>query len=433
MQTTRLAVNNLHLKNGHVVDPANNINGVRDLWIQGSRFIEKDEVKEGSNLEVIDLTGRMILPGFVDLRCHPRNVTGGSTENICSISKTAAQGGYTSILGMPNISPFIDNPGDARYATECAERDAVVKFHLAGALTEKSEGNKLSPIGSLKESGIIAVTDCPYSTQNNEIFVKGVEYAAMFNLPVIDFPRELSLSKYGTAHDSAIALAMGLGGYPRMAEEMFVQRSITVSRNLDVPIHLSSISSKGSVELIHDAKSKGIRITADTTPHHIFFDDRMIKDYDANFKTHPPLREECDQKALLSGLKEGTIDAICTAHEPHQNYLKQAEYDVAPAGVTSLDTCFSAIFTRFFAETKNIAFECAKWLSYNPAKILKIEGGNLGTGMCADFVVINSNQKMIYTQNNTSSLASNNPFYGKDLRSIIEKTFVNGKVIFDNV
>ncbi len=424
-------MNNLHLKNGHIVDPANNINEVKDLWIQGSRFVDKNEIEKSSCLEVIDLEGKMVLPGFIDLRCHPRNVTGGSTENICSISKTAAQGGYTSILGMPNISPFIDNPGDARYATECAERDAVIKFYLAGALTEKSEGNKLSPIGSLKESGIKAVTDCPYSTQNNEIFVKGVEYAAMFNLPVIDFPRELSLSKHGTAHDSKIALSMGLGGYPRMAEEIFVQRSITVSKNLEVPIHLSSISSRGSVELIHDAKSKGVFITADTTPHHIFFDDRMITDYDANFKTHPPLREESDQKALLSGLREGTIDAICTAHEPHQDYLKQAEYDIAPAGVTSLDTCFSAIFTRFSEELNDLAFECAKWLSFNPSKILKIEGGNLASGMCADFVVINPKEKKIYTEKDTCSLASNNPFYGKKLISVIEKTFVDGKVVFD--
>jgi len=424
-------VNILHLKNGHVGDPNNETNDVRDLWVQGSKFVRKEEIKDQTPIEVLDLEGKLIFPGFVDLRCHPRNVTRGSTENISSITKTAAQGGFTSILAMPDISPFVDNPGDARYARECAERDAVINFHLAGALTEKSNGKKLSPIGSLKESGVVAITDCPKSTQNNEIFVKGVEYAAMFNLPVIDFPRELSLSKYGTAHDSSVALAMGLGGYPRMAEELFVQRSITVSRNLGVPIHLSSISSKGSVELIYEAKSKGINITADTTPHHLFFTDARIKDYNTNFKTHPPLREQCDQEAIINGLEEGTIDAICTGHEPHQLYLKQAEFDVAPAGVTSLETCFSAVYTRFSENTDDIAMKCAKWLSFNPAKILKIQGGALAVGQQADFVVVNPQESKVFTDDETLSLSTNNPFFGMPLKSVIEKTFVGGKVVYE--
>jgi len=424
-------VNILHLKNGHVVDPNTETNDVRDLWVQGSKFVRKEEIKDQTPIEVLDLEGKLIFPGFVDLRCHPRNVTRGSTENISSITKTAAQGGFTSILAMPDISPFVDNPGDARYARECAERDAVINFHLAGALTEKSNGKKLSPIGSLKESGVVAITDCPKSTQNNEIFVKGVEYAAMFNLPVIDFPRELSLSKYGTAHDSSVALAMGLGGYPRMAEELFVQRSITVSRNLGVPIHLSSISSKGSVELIYEAKSKGINITADTTPHHLFFTDARIKDYNTNFKTHPPLREQCDQEAIINGLEEGTIDAICTGHEPHQLYLKQAEFDVAPAGVTSLETCFSAVYTRFSENTDDIAMKCAKWLSFNPAKILKIQGGALAAGQQADFVVVNPQESKVFTDDETLSLSTNNPFFGMPLKSVIEKTFVGGKVVYE--
>ena len=424
-------MNILHLKNGHVVDPNNETNDVRDLWVQGSKFVRKEEIKDQTPIEVLDLEGKLIFPGFVDLRCHPRNVTRGSTENISSITKTAAQGGFTSILAMPDISPFVDNPGDARYARECAERDAVINFHLAGALTEKSNGKKLSPIGSLKESGVVAITDCPKSTQNNEIFVKGVEYAAMFNLPVIDFPRELSLSKYGTAHDSSVALAMGLGGYPRMAEELFVQRSITVSRNLGVPIHLSSISSKGSVELIYEAKSKGINITADTTPHHLFFTDARIKDYNTNFKTHPPLREQCDQEAIINGLKEGTIDAICTGHEPHQLYLKQAEFDVAPAGVTSLETCFSAVYTRFSENTDDIAMKCAKWLSFNPAKILKTQGGGLAPGHQADFVVVNPQESKVFTDDETLSLSTNNPFFGMPLKSVIEKTFVGGKVVYE--
>ena len=193
---------------------------------------------------------------------------------------------------MPDISPYADNPGAIRYIKECAERDTCINFLIAGSLTNQSKGKSLSPIGSLKAAGITAISDCPSSTQNNEIFVKGVEYASMFDLPVIEFPREMSLSKNGSAHDGVIGLAMGLESYPRMAEELFVQRAITVAKNLNASIHLSSISSKGSVELIREAKNKEIRITADVTPHHLCLTDFCTKEYDANFKTHPPLRKK---------------------------------------------------------------------------------------------------------------------------------------------
>lgn len=421
---------NLYLKNAHVIDPASKTDGVKDLWVEDSKFVHTKAEKIDIEYEILDLTGKTILPGLVDLRCHVRNAVGGNQENIRSVSQAACAGGFTTLLVMPNISPFADNPGSIRYINECASKNAAVNFYLAGALTDNMEGRSLSPIGSLKESGVLAITDSPLSTQNNEIFVKGVEYASMFDLPVIDLPRELSLSKNGSAHDSVVALSMGLGGYPRMAEEIFVQRSITVSKYLDAHIHLSSISSKGSVELINDAKNKGIKITADTTPHHLCLTDEKIRGYHTYFKTHPPLREEEDRESLVSALLDGTIDNICTGHEPHQDHLKKTEYDLAPAGVTSLDTCFSAIYTQLFGKVENLPYKLAEWLSYNPSKIIKSNNTNIQLGSSADFIVIDLNKEWIYSAPNSLSLSSNNPFDGCKLRSMIERTYVEGELVY---
>lgn len=422
---------NLFLKNGHVVDPANKINEVKDIWIEDSKFKHEKHTDDLDEYETIDLSGKYILPGLVDLRCHVRNVTGGGEENIKSISKVASSGGYTTLLVMPNISPYADTPSAIRYIRECAEKNVTTNILLAGALTKKLEGGSLSPIGSLKDSGVSVITDCPYSTQNNEIFVKGIEYAAMFDLPVFEFPREYSLSKEGNAHDGSVALSMGLGGFPSMAEEIFVQRAITVSKHLDAHIHLSSISSRGSVELIREAKEKEILITADTTPAHLNFTDERIKNYRTNFKTHPPLREEEDRKALLDGLIEGTIDCICSAHEPHQEHLKHSEFDQAPAGVTSLDTCLTAVYEAFSERADNIPYKLAEWLSFNPAKIIKSNKGSLSAGISADFTVLDFNKSFQYDVSKSLSLSSNNPFDGHLFAACVEKTFIAGNLVYE--
>ncbi len=420
----------LLIKNAFVVDPRQQTCSRRDIFVHEGKFADEKQIGKKDQVEVLSLEGKYLLPGLIDLRCHAKNVLGGSEENIKSVSETAAQSGFTSLLLMPDISPIADNPGAIRYINECAEKYAVVKIKPAGALTNRLEGQALAPLGSLREAGVSAVTDCPLSAQNNQIFIKGVEYASMFNLPVIEFPRDHSLSSDGNAHDSVVSLAMGLGGYPRMAEELFVQRSITASKNLHAHIHLSSISSKGSVELIEDAKNKGINVTADTTPHHLCLTDESIRGYNTHFKTLPPLREEEDRKALIKGLAKGTIDSICTAHQPHQDHLKNAEYDISPAGVTSLDTCLFACLSLLGEEIPNLPLKISEWLSYNPAQILNSESGTIDIGSPADFIIIDLETDWIYQASESPSMSSNNPFSGQRFNSVVEMTFVDGKLAF---
>ena len=286
------------LTGGRIIDPSTESDEKRDLYFYDNKIISP---KDAKNTEFIDVTGKIVFPGLVDLSCHINDLSGGNCENIFSMTRAAAAGGYSTVVLMPNLNPIPDNPATIQFINEQIKKDACINVKLTGCLTKGSNGKALAPLGSLKNAGVVAITDSPTSPQDNQIFCKAVEYASMFDLPVIDLPRDLSLSEEGNAHDGPIALKMGLGGYPRIAEELFVQRAISISRSLKTKVHLSSISSFGSVDLIKDAKNKGVMITADVSPQHLALTESKILNYDTNFKTTPPLREEVDRKFLIDG------------------------------------------------------------------------------------------------------------------------------------
>ena len=419
----------LLLKDATIVDFETGTTKVSNLWIHNKK-IWYTPPSPNEKFTKIDLSGKLLFPGMVDLRCHLRDASGKNCESIKSGSLAAVSGGYTSLLTMPNISPQPDNPGAIRFIKESAEKNSACKIHIVGCLTIQSKGLALAPLGSIKESGIIAVSDCPFSTQDNEVFVKAVEYATMFNLPVIEFPRENTLSKNGNAHDGLISLGMGLGGYPRMAEELFVQRAITVSKNLDAQIHLTSISSKGSVELIREAKAKEVRVTADVTPHHLCFTDESIRGYNTNFKTMPPLREKEDKEALIDGLIDGTIDCICSGHEPFSEHLKNSEFDIAPSGVISLETAFISILNMYSEKIRNLPLLMSKWTALNPSKILGLTSGTLKEGSAADILVYNPDYSWNYEAKKGYSFCSNSPFDDNHFNGCVEMTLVDGRIMY---
>ena len=418
------------LKGGRIIDPINDVDDIKDLYIKGETIINVEDVATNDPIDVIDVKGKMVLPGLVDLRSHLKNISGGQSENISSISKAAAAGGYTTILLMPNVSPKADNPGTIQHIQDRIIKHAVVNILLCGCLTNGGKGEMIAPLGSLKEIGVAAVSDCPMTPQNTQIFSKGIEYAAMFGLLVIDLPRDLSLSVSGSAHDGPQALKMGLGGYPRIAEELFVQRAISICKSVDTKIHLTSISSNGSVEMIEDAKRKGIQISADVTPHHLIFNEESIAEFNPNYKTSPPLREEIDRINLIRGVLNETIDSVTSAHEPFEEHEKNVEYDLSPAGVIGLETAFSACYETL---KKNDQFSWRKLvnlMSCNPAKILNISAGSLTEGNSADIAIFDPDLEWIYNRNSRLSNASNSPFEKTKFKGKIIQTFVNGKPIF---
>lgn len=419
-----------YLKGGRVIDPVNNTDEIKDLYFENGKIINFSQKDSAKKVKEVNVEHKIVLPGLVDLRCHLKNISGGQAENISTGTKAAAAGGYTTILLMPDIYPRADNPGTIQYIQDRILKHALVNVLLCGCLTKEANGKSLAPLGSLKENGVVAISDSPSTTQNNQIFSKGVEYASMFNLPVIELPRDYSLSDKGTAHDGPLALKLGLGGYPRIAEELFVQRAISISKSVDTNIHLSSISSYGSVQMIKEAKKRDVKITADVTGHHLSLNERSISDYNPNFKTIPPVREEKDRIALINGLKDGTIDSVCTAHQPFQEHEKNVEFDLAPAGVTGLETTLSICFETL-VEKNNFSWnKLINIMSVNPSTILGQKREQLAIGSNANISIFDPKLTWCYDKQHRESEATNSPFKKKKFIGKIIKTFFKGKEVY---
>ena len=419
-----------YLKGGRVIDPVNNTDEIKDLYFENGKIINFSQKDSAKKVKEVNVEHKIVLPGLVDLRCHLKNISGGQAENISTGTKAAAAGGYTTILLMPDIYPRADNPGTIQYIQDRILKHALVNVLLCGCLTKEANGKSLAPLGSLKENGVVAISDSPSTTQNNQIFSKGVEYASMFNLPVIELPRDYSLSDKGTAHDGPLALKLGLGGYPRIAEELFVQRAISISKSVDTNIHLSSISSYGSVQMLKEAKKRDVKITADVTGHHLSLNERSISDYNPNFKTIPPVREEKDRIALINGLKDGTIDSVCTAHQPFQEHEKNVEFDLAPAGVTGLETTLSICFETL-VEKNNFSWnKLINIMSVNPSTILGQKREQLAIGSNANISIFDPKLTWCYDKQHRESEATNSPFKKKKFIGKIIKTFFKGKEVY---
>ena len=416
------------LLGARLVDPQIKLNEEKNIYIRKGK-IYYDPPPSSSQKE-FRLNGHVIVPGLLDLRAHTRVPGLGNSENLSSISSAAARGGFISILAMPDTEPKADNPGTIRFIKDRINQAALVDVHLCGCLTVGAKGEHIAPLGSLKEEGIVAVSDCPYSLSNNQIFLNSIKYAKMFNLTVIEYPQDPSLSHEANAHESAFSLKLGLKGQPRIAEELAVQRAISLAYHLDTHIHLSSLSTAGAVKLVEDAKAKNIKITADVSAHHLFLNETIIEQYNTNAKTNPFLREEKDRLALVSGLSDGVIDACNSSHEPIASHLKEVEYDKAPAGIIGLETAVPLMLKAIGQDDQFT--KLATSMSFNPHKILGLCPPSLGLGQSANFTVINPNSNWVYNSTDGQSMSSNTPFDGIQFDSEIVMTVNKGKIIWSN-
>ena len=420
------------IKNGRIIDPANGRDEVADLYIADGRICEAPAGKESEVANVVDASGKIVAPGFIDLRAHLRELGGGGRETIASGTRAAAAGGFTTVVCMPDVSPAADNPGTIRYLQDAIEKDACIDVLLTGSITLDRKGEQLAPIGSLKQSGVVAVTDCPASTGNNEIFRRSLEYAAMFDLPILDLPRDPFLASNAVVHEGAQALRLGLRGWPRAAEELFVYRAVSLAMLTKAHVHLQSLSSAGSVEILQRAKERGVPVTADVTPHHLALTDSSLADYNTNLKTNPPLREESDRQALLAGLLDGTIDCIATAHEPYLAHEKDMEFDLAPFGVIGLETALSVSLESIVKSGAGSLSDMVAALSHRPASVLGLNKGTLSSGAIADIVIFDQQKEWIVTPENLESLSSNSPWLGKKMTGRVTHVISAGQHIRDS-
>jgi dihydroorotase len=307
-----------------------------------------------------------------------------------------------------------------------------VKIFPTGCITVGMKGQSLAPIGSLKRAGVVAITDDGDCVQNNEVMRRAVEYAKMFDLPVMDHCQDAALTQGAVMNEGIMSIRLGLRGWPNAAEDIIVSRNVILSTYTGAHIHMQHISSKNSVEILRRAKTRGVRVTAEATPHHIALTDAELATYDTNFKMNPPLRTEADRQEIIAGLRDGTLDCISTDHAPHTNYEKDKEFDYAPNGILGLETSLAVTLQVLHRENKFKLSKVIDLMTRKPAEILKLQAGTLAEGAAGDVCLFDPDEVWVYDSRKGFSKSSNSPWNGETLTGQVKTTIVDGRVVFAN-
>lgn len=418
------------IKNGLVIDPANDREAIGDVFIKDGLIVEGLNEAEKKEATQFDAKGLVVAPGLVDIHVHFREPGQTHKEDIASGSRAAAAGGYTTVVCMPNTSPVCDNAGTLERINNSIEKEAVINVHTTGCLTMGMKGEELAPTGQLKQAGIVAVTDDGLCIQNNEIMRRSVEYATLHNLPIMDHCQDGSLTENAVMHEGEVSLKLGLKGWPRAAEDIIVARNIILSELTGARIHMQHVSSYHSVELLRIAKAKGINVTGEASPHHIEFTDACIGDYNTLFKMNPPLRTDKDRLALIEGLKDGTLDCIATDHAPHSPTEKDCEFDKAPFGIIGLENALASTLETLYHSKELSLKEVIALMTHKGAEICDLSAGTLSVGVAGDVCIFDPDQKWTVDAEAFKSKSRNCPWNGRTLRGQVKATFVGGKEVF---
>ena len=414
------------LKNVRVVDPNRNIDEVMDLGIENGVMADPATLKDA---EVIDLTGKIAAPGFMDIHVHLRQPGNTAAETIQTGTEAAAYGGFTAIVPMPNTSPAADTPGAIELLKKTAAECSPVKVYPCGCMTKGYAGQEMAGIGGLHSAGVYALSDDGKCVQNHFLMRNIVRYAKSFNLPILDHCEEETLFTGGVMNEGKWSVLLGMDGIPSAAEEIIVARDIIFAREIDWKIHLQHISVKSCVEMIRRARKQGIKITAEATPHHISLTDENIKTYNTNYKTNPPLRTEEDRQALLEGLADGTITVIATDHAPHTTTAKLVEFNHAPFGIIGLETAISVCLKELVHSGLLSMKDFVAKFTTGPAEVLGFENYDLRIGNPADITVIDLEKKIKVDVTKFHSKSSNSPYDGMEFVGGPVMTIVDGKIV----
>ena len=381
--------------------------------------------------KVIDAGGLYVLPGLVDAHCHLRDPGYEYKEDIVSGTKSAARGGFTSIACMPNTNPAVDNAAVVRYIIEKSQKEGYVNVYPIGAITKGLEGNELSEMGIMREAGIVAVSDDGKPVMNSDVMKKALIYAGQFGLPVISHCEDLNLTDNGSMNEGLTSTILGLRGIPSASEDVMVSREIILSEYTNVPIHIAHVSTKVSVELIRQAKNRGIKITAETCPHYFTLTEEACRDYNTNAKMNPPLRSQKDLEAVIEGLKDGTIDIIATDHAPHHFDEKNVEFEKAANGIVGFETALALSYTELVEKEHLSLQQMIEKLTVNPAKMLKIDKGTLEEGKTADIILVDFDNEYKVDVSKFVSKGKNSPFDGFKVKGRVMMTIVGGKFVYE--
>ena len=425
----------LLITNGHIIDPANGIDRVGDLYLTDGKVgridLEGSARHPAEDLEVIDATGLVVAPGLIDLHVHFREPGQSAKETIASGAKCAAAGGFTSVVCMPNTSPSIDSPSVVAWVLEKAKAEACVNVFPTGAITKGISGEELAPIGSMHKAGIVALTDDGRCIQNHEVMRRALEYARMFGLTVMDHCQDYNLVGKGVMHEGTVSTALGLPGWPAAGEEIIVQRNALLAELTGTPIHCQHLSAGGSVRILREARSRGVPLSGEICPHHIALTDESIRGFDTNYKMNPPLRTQRDIDLLIGGVADGTITILASDHAPHCAYEKEVEFDLAPFGILGLETELGLFIDILVHKKKAISLaRLIEMFTTEPARLLGLDRGTLSPGAAADVTLIDPGLEWTVDKEQSFSRSRNTPFHGWQLKGRAVRTIVAGQTVW---
>ncbi len=422
------------IKNGRLIDPANNRDGLYDILIEKKKVLaveEKGKLSETEEnaSEVIDAEGLVVAPGFIDMHVHFREPGFEYKETIETGCQSAAAGGFTSVAVMPNTDPVNDSRSVTEYMLRQAKAKGVVNVYAIGAITQGLKGERLSEMGDLKEAGVVAYSDDGRPVMNNELMRRAFEYSKMFGLPCIQHSEMLDLTEGGCMNEGHVSTELGLKGMPTEAEDIMVYRDIALLTKTGGRLHVAHISSGGAVELVRLAKAKGLPVTCEVAPHHFALTDEAVRGYDTNTKMSPPLRTQTDIDAIKEGLRDDTIDIIATDHAPHDVADKQVEFNHACFGIVGLETALP--LTLGLVEEKVLTLaKAVEKLTSKPAQLFQLDRGALGVGDVADIVLFDPNAEYSIDVKKFKSRSKNSPFDGWKVKGKVMRTLVSGKTVY---
>lgn len=421
------------IKNGHVIDPANGIDEVCDILVDNGIIAEvgKDAYLDGVELSVIDADGMVVAPGLVDMHVHLREPGQEYKETIETGTRAAVCGGVTSVACMPNTEPVCDNEVVVRFIKERAKEAGYANVYPIGAISKNLEGQLLAEIGQMAFEGAVAVSDDGKPVVNSALMRRAINYAGMFDVPVISHCEDPDLGE-GDMNDGAVATEMGLRGISPAAEEVMAARDILVAEDVGGRVHIAHISTKGSVELVRQAKKRGVKVTCETCPHYFSLTEEECRGYNTNAKMNPPLRTAEDVEAIKEGLKDGTIDCIVTDHAPHHPDEKNCEFGVAKNGIVGLETSLGLGIKNLVNKGVLTMSQLIEKMSYNPSKVLGIAKGTLSVGQSADIVIFDPNAEWVVDKDKLHSKSKNMPYDGFTLYGKPQFVLVGGEIIINN-
>jgi len=417
------------IRNGRLVDPSQGIDRVTNVSLRDGRVAAYDASADGHET-VLDAGGKIVAPGLIDMHVHLRQPGHEEDETIASGTAAALAGGFTSVACIPNTDPPIDTQGTVQFVLSQAARADNCNLFVVACVSKNREGKELAEIGQLVEAGAVAFSDDGAPVYDAELMRRAFEYCLMFDKPILNHAEIRELTQGGVMHEGLVSLVLGLAGIPAAAEDVMTSRDIALAEATGGRLHVMHVSTLGAVDILRRAKRRGVRVTAEVTPHHFTLTDECLRTFDSNFKMNPPLRGREHVEACIAGLVDGTIDAIATDHAPHAKEKKMQELDQAPFGIVGLETTLGLVVTKLI-EPGHLDWPAAlAKMTCNPARILGIPKGTLALGADADVTIIDPDVRWKVDPREFRSKSSNTPFAGWELRGRAEVVIVGGRVKF---